>query len=101
MPISTAGACMSSWSFTGHLPTRINPRLHMGGGLVRASALATAGLIDEYRFYYVSVLLGSGNAALDGWAVGSEPVCLPALCGRGPLCEVAADAARVKPLSRA
>jgi dihydrofolate reductase len=32
------------------------------GGLILASALATAGLIDEYRFYYVPVLLGSGTA---------------------------------------
>jgi dihydrofolate reductase len=33
------------------------------GGLILASALAAAGLIDEYRFYYVPVLLGSGKAA--------------------------------------
>ncbi|MCX6135861.1 MAG: dihydrofolate reductase family protein [Ignavibacteriales bacterium] len=33
------------------------------GGFALASALATAGLIDEYRFYYVPVLLGSGKAA--------------------------------------
>ncbi len=33
------------------------------GGLVLASALASAGLIDEYRFYYVPILLGSGTAA--------------------------------------
>lgn len=32
------------------------------GGLVLASALAAAGLIDEYRFYYVPVLLGSGKS---------------------------------------
>ena len=32
------------------------------GGLILASALATAGLIDEYQFYYVPVLLGSGKA---------------------------------------
>lgn len=32
------------------------------GGLKLASALAAAGLIDEYRFYYVPVLLGSGTA---------------------------------------
>ena len=32
------------------------------GGLVLASALASAGLIDEYRFYYVPVLLGSGKS---------------------------------------
>ena len=33
------------------------------GGLALASALAAAGLIDEYRFYYVPILLGSGKAA--------------------------------------
>ncbi len=33
------------------------------GGLGLASTLATAGLIDEYRFYYVPILLGSGKAA--------------------------------------
>jgi len=33
------------------------------GGLVLASTLASAGLIDEYRFYYVPILLGSGKAA--------------------------------------
>ena len=33
------------------------------GGLALASALAGAGLIDEYRFYYVPILLGSGKAA--------------------------------------
>ncbi len=33
------------------------------GGLVLASALASAGLIDEYRLYYVPILLGSGKAA--------------------------------------
>ena len=32
------------------------------GGLVLASTLASAGLIDEYRLYYVPFLLGSGNA---------------------------------------
>jgi dihydrofolate reductase len=32
------------------------------GGLILASALATAGLIDEYQFYYVPILLGSGKA---------------------------------------
>lgn len=32
------------------------------GGLTLASALATAGLIDEYWFYYVPVLLGSGKS---------------------------------------
>lgn len=32
------------------------------GGLVLASALADAGLIDEYHFYYVPILLGSGKA---------------------------------------
>lgn len=33
------------------------------GGLTLASALASAGLIDEYRLYYVPILLGSGKAA--------------------------------------
>lgn len=33
------------------------------GGVVLASSLAGAGLIDEYRFYYVPILLGSGTAA--------------------------------------
>jgi dihydrofolate reductase len=33
------------------------------GGLVLASALASADLIDEYRLYYVPILLGSGKAA--------------------------------------
>lgn len=33
------------------------------GGLQLASALATAGLIDEYRLYYVPILLGAGKAA--------------------------------------
>lgn len=33
------------------------------GGLVLASTLASAGLIDEYRLYYVPIFLGSGNAA--------------------------------------
>jgi dihydrofolate reductase len=33
------------------------------GGLQLASALASAGLIDEYRLYYVPILLGSGKAA--------------------------------------
>jgi dihydrofolate reductase len=33
------------------------------GGLRLASALAKAGLIDEYRLYFVPILLGSGTAA--------------------------------------
>ena len=33
------------------------------GGLSLASSLASAGLIDEYRLYYVPILLGSGKAA--------------------------------------
>ena len=33
------------------------------GGLVLASTLASAGLIDEYRLYYVPIFLGSGRAA--------------------------------------
>jgi dihydrofolate reductase len=33
------------------------------GGLELASALASAGLIDEYRLYFVPILLGAGKAA--------------------------------------
>jgi dihydrofolate reductase len=33
------------------------------GGLTLASRLAEAGLIDEYLFYYVPILLGSGKTA--------------------------------------
>jgi dihydrofolate reductase len=33
------------------------------GGLLLASALATAGLIDEYRLYYIPIFLGSGKSA--------------------------------------
>jgi dihydrofolate reductase len=33
------------------------------GGLHLASALASAGLIDEYRLYYVPIFLGAGKAA--------------------------------------
>ena len=33
------------------------------GGLLLASSLASAGLIDEYRLYYVPIFLGSGKAA--------------------------------------
>ena len=33
------------------------------GGVVLASALASAGLIDEYRLYYVPIFLGAGKAA--------------------------------------
>jgi dihydrofolate reductase len=33
------------------------------GGLALASTLASAGLIDEYRLYFVPVFLGSGKAA--------------------------------------
>jgi dihydrofolate reductase len=33
------------------------------GGLILASALASAGLIDEYHLYYVPIFLGSGKAA--------------------------------------
>lgn len=43
---------------------KAQPGRSMGlGGLVLASTLASAGLIDEYRLYYVPVLLGSGKAA--------------------------------------
>jgi dihydrofolate reductase len=46
------------------------------GGLRLASALAAAGLIDEYRFYYVPVLLGSGKAAFAelGQRVHLQPI---------------------------
>ncbi len=33
------------------------------GGVLLASDLASAGLIDEYRLYYVPIFLGSGKAA--------------------------------------
>ena len=33
------------------------------GGLLLASALASAGMIDEYRLYYVPIFLGSGRVA--------------------------------------
>ena len=33
------------------------------GGLILASSLASAGLIDEYRLYFVPIFLGSGLAA--------------------------------------
>jgi dihydrofolate reductase len=33
------------------------------GGLVLASSLVAAGLIDEYRLYYVPIFLGSGKSA--------------------------------------
>jgi dihydrofolate reductase len=33
------------------------------GGLALASTLASVGLIDEFRLYYVPILLGSGKAA--------------------------------------
>jgi len=40
------------------------PGRSMGvGGLSLASSLASAGLIDEYRLYYVPIFLGSGKAA--------------------------------------
>ena len=43
---------------------KAQPGRTMGvGGLVLASTLASAGLIDEYRLYYVPILLGSGKAA--------------------------------------
>jgi dihydrofolate reductase len=35
------------------------------GGLALAYNLASAGLIDEYRFYYVPILRGSGKAAFN------------------------------------
>ena len=36
------------------------------GGLTLASYLAQAGLIDEYRLYYVPILLGSGKTVFAG-----------------------------------
>jgi len=43
---------------------KAQPGRAMGvGGLILASSLASAGLIDEYRLYYVPILLGSGKAA--------------------------------------
>jgi dihydrofolate reductase len=43
---------------------KAEPGKDMGvGGVSLASALAEAGLIDEYRLYYVPVLLGAGKAA--------------------------------------
>ena len=43
---------------------KAQPGRAMGvGGLILASSLASAGLIDEYRLYYVPVFLGSGKAA--------------------------------------
>jgi dihydrofolate reductase len=53
------------------------PGKNMGvGGLVLASCLAEAGLIDEYRFYYVPILLGSGTAVFSELAqrVRLQPV---------------------------
>ncbi len=46
------------------------------GGLTLASHLAAAGLIDEYRFYYVPILLGSGKAAFSQLRqrVGLQPI---------------------------
>jgi dihydrofolate reductase len=46
------------------------------GGLLLASALASAGLIDEYRLYYVPILLGCGKAAFSHLQnrVGLKPV---------------------------
>jgi dihydrofolate reductase len=43
---------------------KAQPGRAMGvGGLILASSLASAGLIDEYRLYYVPIVLGSGKAA--------------------------------------
>jgi dihydrofolate reductase len=43
---------------------KAQPGRAMGvGGLLLASSLASAGLIDEYRLYYVPIFLGSGKAA--------------------------------------
>jgi dihydrofolate reductase len=43
---------------------KAQPGRSMGvGGLILASSLASAGLIDEYRLYYVPIFLGSGKAA--------------------------------------
>jgi dihydrofolate reductase len=36
------------------------------GGTILASALAAAGLIDEYRLYYVPILLGAGTQLFAG-----------------------------------
>jgi len=53
------------------------PGRSMGvGGLILASSLAFAGLIDEYRLYYVPIFLGSGKAAFSRIQnrVGLKPV---------------------------
>jgi len=42
------------------------------GGVVLASALASAGLIDEYRLYYVPIFLGAGKAAFRRFRTGSD-----------------------------
>jgi dihydrofolate reductase len=42
------------------------------GGLTLASDLAAAGLIDEYRLYYVPILLGSGKTAFANLSRGVE-----------------------------
>ncbi len=39
------------------------------GGVAVASRLAAAGLIDEYRFYYVPILLGGGRSAFEALGV--------------------------------
>lgn len=46
------------------------------GGLTLASDLAEAGLIDEYRLYYVPILLGSGKTAFSelGRRVHLQPI---------------------------
>ena len=46
------------------------------GGLRLASALASAGLIDEYRLYYVPIFLGAGTTAFSqiSKSVRLEPV---------------------------
>ena len=44
---------------------KAQPGRSMGvGGLSLASSLASAGLIDEYRLYYVPIFLGSGQGSL-------------------------------------
>ena len=41
------------------------------GGLILASSLASAGLIDEYRLYYVPIFLGWARQPSPGFRIGS------------------------------